>query len=296
MAALVLDTNVIRNLGTGDVSPRIFTTVLGVGISVHLSDTAASEVAAALATGRMAWNEWVRARGMLRDLLDLREPVLLSGGAGLARAGVQHPTRKIGNDGVAAALAAHRERWTFVVEAVSPEVFDAERFSAVIANERAAWIREFTELREAMKDRVPTLQEEIPRRGDSIELLERIVSVLQRGADQCTVGSPPAPSVRLDAFLRTRALLLSRHLRKHGSYNPRKSSNDLFDHFLLRYLALPAAICTDDRRLIADVGAARSWQRQWVVRPCELREPAVVAALADLSWDAATAGTGSATS
>jgi hypothetical protein len=79
-------------------------------------------------------------------------------------------------------------------------------------------------------------------------------------------------------------LLCLRHLRKERRYNPDKNPNDLIDLELLKYLAIPAAICTSDAGFIAKVRDSYSWQAKWVVRPSDLAQAAVRAEIMNLEW------------
>ena len=94
----------------------------------------------------------------------------------------------------------------------------------------------------------------------------------------------PRLSTRLDAFLRVSALLDLRHLRKDQRYNPQKNRNDLFDHELLRYLAVPAAVCTGDLGLIAKVRDSHSWQIGWIFQVEDLLRPDVRAGIKNMEW------------
>ena len=135
-----------------------------------------------------------------------------------------------------------------------------------------------------MMSNAPGVRDALPRRGDSQEAIELCVACAREELDKNFDDPGPIPSVRLDAFLRVRALVLLRRMRTKDTYNPHKRMNDSFDQDLLKYLAFPTALCTGDGPLIAAVEAARSWQGAWIVRPEELANPEVVERVAELAW------------
>jgi hypothetical protein len=70
-----------------------------------------------------------------------------------------------------------------------------------------------------------------------------------------------------------------------GPYNAEKRANDAFDYDLLRYLALPALVCTcDEATLVQAIERAGSWQRTWVLAITELRKLAQGAEPPQLIW------------
>ena len=104
-------------------------------------------------------------------------------------------------------------------------------------------------------------------------------------AENCDrrIKSTPPASVRLDALLRANASFALQRLRPKNPYNPAKKANDGLDVDLLRYLAVPAIVCTNDGRLQRILKQAGSWQRRWVLRPSELEEQVVQKKLS-LDW------------
>ncbi len=121
-------------------------------------------------------------------------------------------------------------------------------------------------------------------RGDHATLIDSHTRLLGAKLDAGFVRSVPAASIRFDAALRVQCLLMGRALRQKERYNAHKNANDKFDHDLLTFLALPAAICTADEGIFNDLEASRSWQIKWVVRPEELKDKATRRALLEMSW------------
>jgi hypothetical protein len=295
---LVLDTNIARDLGAGRLDGTAFDLVRNASISIHLSDTAGAELAHALLEGRFFWDQWIRAKAILADLLDAREPILMGGGQGLVRAGLTPKKPLSRMSPIDDAAEVYHAGWLILVgaesvdqlqtmEVVPPGATAAYQFGAVslaMAREKAAWIQDFQDFGREILSAVPDLPSRLPARGDSAEALEMFMNVLRDGIDDLCPGLIPRASVRMDAFLRVHALLRLRHLRRKDKYNPTKDANDALDHTLLRYLAQPAAVCTRERGIAADVEATGSWQRKWIVTPEDLRRNDVIAELTDMRW------------
>jgi hypothetical protein len=302
---LVLDTNIGRNLGTGQVRSRDFDLVRRAGISIHLTDTAAAELTLTLVQGRMSWEVWLRARKALAELLDSREPILLGGGASLLRAGLV-PTTPPNVGSIDEGREIYKAVWLLLTTATSvphlealrvvpPGATASYRFEDVakgLMSEKAWWVAHFAELGQKILEAEPRVREQVSRRGVFHEAVEAFWEAARDSIDNAIPGAVPPASIRLDAFLRVHALLLVRSLHVKRPYDPAKNANDALDHPLLRYLALPAAVCTSDGGIVADVEAARSWQRPWIVSPAELLNPDVVARVAELKWPAASASRG----
>ena len=92
----VLDTNIARKLGyPGDVDHDDLLAGLRAlkraGFSLHLADGAILELIGQLHEGRLAWPDWIRARGYLRVLLCAHEPIMLGGWEVLVEAGILPP-------------------------------------------------------------------------------------------------------------------------------------------------------------------------------------------------------------
>jgi hypothetical protein len=83
-------------------------------------------------------------------------------------------------------------------------------------------------------------------------------------------------SERLDAMIRVFALYSLRRLRSKNAYNAEKHANDVLDHDLLRYLAYPAAICTRDSGIHADLLTTSARHCSWVLKPDELAAPDIL--------------------
>jgi hypothetical protein len=295
---IVLDTNIVRDLGASRLDAAQFDQVKMAGISIHLSDTAASELSQALLEGRFWWDQWARAKAIVVRLVDHDEPILLGGGQGLSRAGLVPQTSPSRMSPVSDAIEAYAAGWELLIKAESlEELRRAEatpigatasyQFGAVnqvMSAEKSEWVEDFKAFDQEILAAVPDLPSRLPARGDSREALEMFMNVLREGIDRVVPGVSPRASTRLDAFLRVHALLRLRSLRRKEQYNPEKDANDALDHTLLRYLAHPAAVCTRERGIFADVEATGSWQRKWIVTPEDLARVEVVEELADMRW------------
>ena len=295
---LVLDTNIARDIGAGRLDGATFDLVRKAGISIHFSDTAGAELAVALLEGRFFWDQWIRAKSILIDILDAREPILIGGGQGLVRAGMSPKRAPSRMSPIVETAEVYQAGWLILVgaesldqlqamEVVPPGATAAYQFGAVslaMAQGKAEWIQDFQDFEREILAAVPDLPSRLPARGDSADALEMFMNVLREGIGKLCPGLDPRASVRMDAFLRVHALLRLRYLRRKDKYNPTKDANDALDHTLLRYLAQPAAICTRERGIAADVEATGSWQRKWIVTPEDLRRDEVVAGLSDMRW------------
>ncbi|WP_437898630.1 hypothetical protein [Sorangium sp. So ce124] len=162
--------------------------------------------------------------------------------------------------------------------------FNSQLTHSVVSEFRNSWANEIDNFFVNVLKLEPGIQQKLPARGDSIEAIEACLASARDALDGDLYAHDPPPSFRLDAFLRVRALVLLRRLRKMEPYNPAKRQNDSFDHELLKYLAYPAALCSDDRLLIASVRATKSWQVRWIIRPRQLRQRQLVESLASLDW------------
>ena len=296
---LVLDTNVVRDLGAGDVDPAGLQEAAREGVSVHLADGTVSEITHQLLTRSLKWPHWILARTLLLEILSEDKPVLPGGRVGLAQLGIKG-TKSVSRREIKEALEQYEAAWTMLVAANRPE--DFEKFAIRLpeqgitvslpqrhvrksyAEERETWPSDFAKFHGEIFAVRPDFADLLPAKQDSREALEAYVAIIKESTDRGHRSAAPKPSVRLDAFLRVEALISLRHLRKDHRYNPEKNRNDLIDLDLLKYLAIPAAICTSDAGLIAKVQDSRSWQAKWVLRPADLAQATVREGLKNLEW------------
>jgi hypothetical protein len=293
---IILDTNVVRSIGAGDIGTEALAVARAQGLTLHLSETAASELADALIAGRMPWEHWVSAREKLQGILDATEPILLGGYHAMARAGFT--ASKATPESIADALRGYRAGWRLLSETKSKEELASTEIAVdgasykfrsgsrrdVIREEKLAWVAEFDDFLNTVKSRVTDSTADLKSSLARQELFQIFVATLVEGADRVSPGTHPRASTRLDGFLRVHALLHLRALSPKDPYNPRKDANDALDHLLLRSLALPAAVCTNERGIHADLRAAGSWQAAWVVRTKDLYDASVLQRLANLEW------------
>jgi hypothetical protein len=303
MTKIVLDTNVIRHLGAGELDATVFASLERPGFSVHLSDAAATELIAALCSERFPWDQWVSARSTLQSTLCSAEPILLGNQQGLQLVGVpvarKRSPEELDSDKRRLMAAWHHlcdvsslDELLSVQRSVPPEgaiAFDSDLVAKVVAKEHRDWSTSVDGFRNNLLETVPHVREVLPPRGDSIEAINICIAAAkpELDADFEEPGTPP--SVRMDAFLRVCAMFFLRRLRLKETYDPVKRANDLFDLDLLKYLSFPAVVCTSDGPLIAAVERAGSWQRRWIVRPGELADGTMRSCLVDLTWPDGTA-------
>jgi hypothetical protein len=296
---VVLDTNIARGMGAGDVDSNGLTELRRAGIRIHLADGTMWELTYQLLTGAFPWSQWIAAREILCSLLDAEEPVLIGGRIGLHRAGL-HGSRPYSEADSATSLALSNAGWRLLVETGSatelgeasitlPEqqmvvTLPLDHAKAIRARREAAWIRDFEEFRCQFVERSPELRSALPSRdmGAPLEVYVGVVAAKRDKSLRSTSG--PRASARMDASLRVEGLLRLRYLRMREPYNPVGNANDSFDCELLQYLAYPAVVCTCDRRLIAKVIDSGSWQTKWIVHPDDLMKPAVRAEVEELPW------------
>jgi hypothetical protein len=297
--ALVLDTNVVRNIGAGDVDPSGLRDLAREGVTVHLADGTIAELTHQLLSRSLRWDHWVRGRTVLLDTISKDEPVLLGGRLGLHRIGIAGP-RPVLQSEIEVELELYDAGWQMLVAANRAEDFakmsirlpkqgisvslPQAHVQATHAEQQDSWPSDFASFHEKMLKVRPDLADFLPAKGDSPEALEGYLNIIREAADANHQPPGPRPSTRLDAFFRVEALLELRHFRKEQPYNPQKNRNDLFDHELLKYLAVPASICTGDSRLIAKVRDSRSWQVDWIVRPEDLARSEVRDRIKKLVW------------
>jgi hypothetical protein len=240
-----------------------------------MAEGAAVELVGQLYEKRLPWNKWLSARGVLRDLLDKEQPILLG--------------REINNK---RSVFAMPHTWNYSVE--NPAYHHRVRASweaLMNVQKRGHMTHAFTVpstgehgvLRDTKADAIGMTQsswidsfEKIQREAVSLshgsrdfkseqEQLERTVITLGQRLDLKNPLQVPPESVRWDAVFRTCTILVIRSTRGKLNYSPEKHKNDAVDIDLLRYLALPAAICTCDRRFRSLLVDSNSWQAKWVV-------------------------------
>jgi hypothetical protein len=301
--SLVLDTMVARGFGQGDVDPQPFRAIRREGVRIHLSDGAVIELMSQLETNRLEWATWLKARRALRHILDPDDPVLLGGREGLAwRARVSDAEGTRDQEASEQYRATTRAIWRVILGASSLQdmrrprtvkikgrpsrtALDTKAATAAVTEMRAEWADAFGRLFEEALAAVPDVQKILPARGDSLEAINQLVVDMATRIDRdCPVDEPPPMSERLDAMIRVYMLHSLRRLRRKDPYNAEKHANDVFDHDLLRYLGYPAAICTRDSGIHADLRAAGSVHRQWVLTPEAIAGDSAVAALRSVQF------------
>lgn len=261
-----------------------------------LSYAAAEELLAHLRRHEDNWARWLSRRSVVVDLLDPHTPLLLGGREALAQAGLAlveaqpmlDPTEQL-----AINLYAWRAMTTTAVlddaavlvrpvhleDRLQDLLLDTRRAPEQLAREKLRW----TESIAAYQAAAAAEGFSVDGRQAPASLLESMVKNMGNFIDSRCLSTPPA-SLRLDAMMRVHTLLHLRAVQAEESYNAAKNANDAIDLDLHRYLALPAAVCTEDGGVHNDLESARAWQRRWVVRMADLASPARRAQLLRLDW------------
>jgi len=105
--------------------------------------------------------------------------------------------------------------------------------------------------------------------GNTVEILDAI----KVGIDFWSSSTPPL-FIRLNLVFQYLLHVIEDKSRSKQPYNPKAKSkkNDGIDFLLSFALAIPALLCTGDKKLIARVGRLSSYQKKWVLKPEELAE------------------------
>jgi hypothetical protein len=297
---VVLDTNIVRYLAEGDLDVNGLFALRNEGTGIHMAEGAAIELVGQLCEERLRWDKWLRARRVLRELLDKKQPILL--GREINNKRSVFATQLPWDYSVENPAHRHRLRysWQALMDARNTDALTDEFVVPptgergvlrdtkldTIAKTQQSWIASI----EMVQSKAVFHPERVGEPKSELEQLERTVRVLGGTLDSKNPKQVPPESVRWDAVIRTVSILGIRSLRSKHSYSARKHKNDAFDFDLLRYLALPAAICTCDQRLMSVLKDAKAWQAKWVVLPEKLSTRAGRQVLADLRWPAPSEG------
>lgn len=291
---IVLDTNIIRHLAERELEVDGLFALKQEGTGIHMAEGAAVELVGQLYENRLPWNKWLSARRVLRDLLDKRQPILLGREINNKRSvfatphpwaySAQNPAylHRVRYSWEALMSAQKRDHLTdaFWVPPTGERAVLRDPKVAAIGQTHQSWIAAIQMVRRQTVFR--------PQKGSNSkfeqERLERTVNSLGRGLDSKNPIQVPPESVRWDAVIRAITIFAIRSLRTKHAYSADKHKNDSFDFDLLRYLALPAAICTCDRRLRSVLKDSNAWQAQWVVSPEDLTTRAGRKSVAELRW------------
>lgn len=298
---LILDTNVVRELGSGNLDVNNLISFRNEGGSIHLADGTAVELFEAIYSGRFDWAHWVRAKAQLRKIIDRDRPIMPGGRELLTTIGIIDDRNLMAPQDVQHIL---RECWAHVMKA--KRVKDIKQLvmsallekglhkvelnlgdgSRVIQANKSDWIESFERLGQASKSDGDSVRKVLARRGTDIHIGQENAKFVGQQLDSMVNTSFPRLSVRLDAMIRAHSLHTIRSLKPREPYNPSKNVNDAFDLDLLLYLAVPAAVCTNDRRIHTVLKDTNSWQRFWVVRFDELSSTKNRQDLITIKWPA----------
>jgi hypothetical protein len=282
---IFLDDSVARGFGYDDGQKDIASlkAVRAKGHTLHLADVAVLELLTQIVERRFAWPDWIRARRALVRLLDPHDPAPAGGWQILDKVGIRlqqtlteeehQENRRRLRDGWKMLTKARR-----LAEINRVEGIRARGKSVVSRFHAAGAPRVRDEIKSEWSDGLLTVESSL----GPAPSFEDFVGQMAASFDRRMQSTPPV-SVRLDALLRVNASFAFQRLRSKNPYNPVKQANDGLDVDLLRYLAVPAIVCTKDERLQRVVAQAGSWQRRWVLLPAEL-EAQVLHGSLSLDW------------
>jgi hypothetical protein len=251
-------------------------------LSIALADNAVMELAVALYEGRLSWQHWIRRVPVIDSLLDKGSPIFPGD--------EELQIISLGSTKRSSALP-RREHYSAIWQLLK----SAKGFSDLVAGRtfigsdgieyiikgskklatqlarvhRDKWKQLIASIRNNVTDRVHPTQEHIA---------ELIFAKLWSGhPDEAILR------MRCDGYVRAFSRYESLALAKGSAYNPlsNKRRGDSFDIALLQALALPALICTLDKRLCKHVLESGSVQATQLVTPIELSEGIKAGTLVD---------------
>jgi len=298
---LMIDTNIVRGIGAGELDWMTLDRVRQRGVSIHLPEAVLTELSLQLVDQRLPWEHWQQAQRWLLEVLDHEEPILIGGPAGLHKFGLlsrHNRDREIAEqeDCLDAAwtiltAAAYRQQITEMT-VKGPRLRAAYTLSRAFMGEKQqevenGWVDSFNDLREAIEaDNTGIIGQVLSEENNSRRSIafDGLVAAYREKCDQGRPEQHTAPSLRLDAYLRVKALLHVRSWKPKEPYNSSKHRNDVFDLELLKYLAYPSVLCTEDTRLLSKVRDSGSWQMERVIGFSDLTNPSVLETLAHQNW------------
>jgi hypothetical protein len=292
---LVLDTNIPRRIVEDELAATPFELFAQEGGTVHFADGTAVELLAWFHRNAGAWEKWKAARTRFDTFLDVRSPILMGGREVLAQAGLVleapnpllPPAKQMEMNRLIWSKMRYVERLEDLEVAIQIPgtnnllLMQAAGAPTQVQTVAARWGVTF----DKYKAVVAAANTRFRDKTVPLDAINNSVKAIGEHIDARSTSCPPA-SIRMDGMMRVHALLSYRSVLHKNQYNPRKDKNDALDHALLRYLALPAAICTSDGGIGNDLRAAGAWQVAWVATPEELGDAACRKRLRELKWPA----------
>jgi hypothetical protein len=163
---------------------------------------------------------------------------------------------------------------------------DIARFPGAVGSEKGKWIEAFQRISGLSSTLSADAKARLNRHGGDVKIAIEQSQLVAKHVDSVSEPCSPAVSARLDAMIRVHSLHFFRSLKTREPYNAKKNANDVFDLDLLRYLAVPAAICTADKGIHTSLRLTKSWQRRWVVYPNDLASADVRRSVRSIQWPA----------
>lgn len=263
---VILDTSTVRNVIQG--APGGIDTVetllpIKGKVEFKISEVALSEICLALLEDRIPWNEWRKRIHLVDSLLTQSLPVISWGSI-------------LNDQEFDFESVANSAWWRALCSANSQEAIEA---GATVTDKSGRVYEVTTRLEHAREVHLNCVSRWAYDLDRAKALLSRATSE-GRGLRESDVlslvehnpGLPRHLVERFDAWNRVWARYV--HMYMEGKYNPasERRRGDALDFYSLKFLSIPAFVCTDDERLIEIVRLTRSTQADGVLHPRDLLE------------------------
>lgn len=257
------------------------------GLSVALADNALTELTLQLHEGRVSWSEWSARNHHIDRLLDTRSPVFPDASE---LAEMSWGTPKPTPDQPVSRDEKMRLIWDLLKKAKSahdltagPEFVAPDGETYTLANSHQLTDAVAAGFRATWQQMIGSLQAQIVGYHPTQDHIAELLFKAHFG------GNPDEAHLRIrhDAYVRTMARFAHLALAKKKPYNPTADARrgDPFDLEMTLALALPALVCTLDKRFRKHLELAGTHQVRQLVTPAELLAGARNGDLADrFSW------------
>lgn len=240
-------------------------------VHFRIGDASLSELAFALIEKRLPWQDWTERVHLIDNILDKDMPVL-PGGRELTT--LVDPKESVYPPEVGG-IEYWKFSWRFLIDSKSePEIQAGKEYDlsdgrririkatlpmaeAAFDDERTKWARFFDKMKSLCS-------------GQSLTQ-EEIVGLIRKGLD-IDPTKVPLLSSQYDAMVCSLGRFIHLSLNGKEPYNPRsvKRDGDPFDFSLLHALALPARVCTKDKKFKNHVDLSGTTQKDLLLLPDQL--------------------------